>query len=52
MPTPWGGDFSDYVSFNGTRVPTHGQAWWELAEGRFVYWRGRITALQVVEQDD
>ena len=52
VPTPWGGDFSDYASFNGTRVPTHGQAWWELPEGRFVYWRGHITALQLVEQDD
>ena len=38
VPTPWGGDFSNYASFNGTRVPTYGQAWWELPEGRFVYW--------------
>ena len=49
VPTPWGGDFSNYESFNGTRIPTYGQAWWELPEGRFVYWAGHITALQLVE---
>jgi hypothetical protein len=51
VPTPWGGDFSDYRSFNGTRIPTLGQAWWELPEGRFVYWRGRIHALELIEQE-
>ena len=51
VPTPWGGDFSDYASFNGTRVPTYGQAWWELPEGRFVYWRGQINALELIEQE-
>lgn len=51
VPTPWGGDFSDYASFNGTRVPTYGQAWWELPEGRFVYWRGHINALELIEQE-
>ena len=51
VPMPWGGDFSDYASFNGTRIPTYGQAWWELPEGRFVYWRGHIDALELIEQD-
>ena len=51
VPTPWGGDFSDYASFNGTRVPTCGQAWWELPEGRFVYWRGRINALELIDEE-
>ena len=50
VPTPWGGDFSDYASLNGTRIPTHGQAWWELPEGRFIYWRGHIDALELIEQ--
>ena len=49
VPTPWGGDFSNYESFNGTRIPTYGQAWWDLPEGRFVYWAGQITALQLVK---
>lgn len=48
VPTPWGGDFSDYASFNGIRLPTYGEAWWELPEGRFVYWAGHITALQLL----
>ncbi len=49
VPTSWGGDFSDYASFDGTRVPTYGQAWWELPEGRFVYWSSHITGLQQVK---
>jgi hypothetical protein len=43
--TRWGGDFGQYQDFGGTRAPAFGEAWWELAEGRFLYWRGRITAL-------
>lgn len=46
--TRWGGDFGDYRDFAGTRVPSSGEAWWELEDGRFAYWRGRITALQLV----
>jgi hypothetical protein len=45
VPRPWGGDFGEYASFGGTRVPTSGEAWWELPEGRFVYWRGRVTSV-------
>jgi hypothetical protein len=52
VPTPWGGDFTNYASFNGTRIPTYGEAWWELPEGRFVYWAGQITALQLVQQPE
>jgi len=48
VPRPWGGDFGEYASFAGTRVPTFGEAWWELPEGRFVYWRGRVTALELI----
>lgn len=48
VPRPWGGDFGEYASFAGTRVPSFGQAWWELPEGRFVYWRGRVTALELI----
>ena len=46
VPRPWGGEFGEYASFAGTRVPTRGEAWWELPEGRFVYWRGRVTAFE------
>ena len=48
MPTSWGGDFGGYESLGGIRVPTFGEAWWQLAEGRFVYWRGRVTALDLL----
>ena len=48
VPTSWGGDFGEYASLGGVRVPTYGEAWWELPEGRFVYWRGRISALELV----
>jgi len=51
VSTPWGADVSDYASFNGTRIPTNGHAWWELPEGRFSYWRGHINALELVEQE-
>ena len=48
VPTSWGGDFGGYESLGGIRVPTFGEAWWQLAEGRFVYWRGRVTALDLL----
>jgi hypothetical protein len=48
VATRWGGDFGEYRNFSGTRVPGVGEAWWELPEGRFVYWRGRVTALDPV----
>lgn len=47
VPRPWGGDFGEYASA-GTRVPAVGEAWWELPEGRFVYWRGRTVALELI----
>jgi hypothetical protein len=48
VDTRWGGDFGDYRDFAGTRVPSVGEAWWDLPEGRFVYWRGRVTALELL----
>jgi hypothetical protein len=46
--TRWGGDFAEYTAVAGTRIPARGEAWWELSSGRFVYWRGRITALEAL----
>jgi hypothetical protein len=51
VPKPWGGDFGDFGNFSGTRIPTSGEAWWDLPEGRFVYWRGRITAFGPISSD-
>jgi hypothetical protein len=48
VPRRWGGDFAEYIDFGGTRVPSFGEAWWELPETRFVYWRGRVTALELI----
>lgn len=48
VATPWGGDFGEYRDFAGTWVPELGEAWWELPQGRFVYWRARVTALELV----
>lgn len=48
VPRPWGGAFGDHASFDGTRVPLLGEAWWELPEGRFVYWRGRVTGFELI----
>jgi hypothetical protein len=47
VPTPWGGDFGEYTPFGGVRVPASGKAWWDLPEGRFVYWRGCTTGLEL-----
>ena len=42
-PTPWGGDFSGHTRFGEVRVPAAAETWWDLPEGRFVYWRGRVA---------
>ena len=44
VPTPFAGDFSDYRDFGGIRVPTTAAVRWELADGPFVYFCGRITS--------
>lgn len=43
---PWEGHFWDYRDFEGLRAPAKAEVAWETAQGRFVYWRGEITALQ------
>lgn len=44
----WGGDFGAYEDFAGIRIPGTGQAWWELPEGRFVYWNAQIEAIELI----
>jgi hypothetical protein len=51
VATRWGGDFREYKEFAGTRAPSFGEAWWELPDGPFVYWRGRVTALELLKAD-
>ena len=44
---PWGGEFSEYREFDGVRVPTHGEVYWELPDGRYTYWKGEILAWEL-----
>jgi hypothetical protein len=50
VPTPWGGRFGDYKELGAWRIPTSGEAYWELPEGRYVYWRARIVSAAGVDQ--
>lgn len=49
VATPWGGRFGDYRPFGGVRIPTWGEAYWELPE-RYVYWRGSVTAVDLLDE--
>jgi hypothetical protein len=42
--TPWGGEFSRYATLDGLRIPTHAEVYWDLPEGRFVYWRADVVS--------
>lgn len=48
MATSWSPPRSQATSrAGGLRVPTTAEVAWELPEGPFTYFRGRVTALQV-----
>jgi hypothetical protein len=44
--TRWIGEYRDYASFDGIRVPSRGEVRWELSQGPFTSWRGTITSLE------
>lgn len=46
IDTPWVGAFSGYDVVGGIRIPTEGQVGWELPEGPFTYWRGRVRSFE------
>ena len=48
VATPWSGAFADYKTLRETRLPTQAEVRWELPHGRFVYWRGRVTSLEML----
>jgi uncharacterized protein DUF6544 len=50
VPTRWGGDLSRYETLGGMRMPTRGEVYWDLPEGRFVYWRGEITSAELLAE--
>lgn len=47
VATPWGGWFSDYELVGGVRIPTRAEVYWDLPDGRFTYFRGTVTALEL-----
>lgn len=49
VPTPWGGEFRDFALLGGLRIPTRGEVYWDLDEGRFVYWRGTVVSAELVD---
>jgi hypothetical protein len=48
VETGWSGVFSNYRTFDGVRVPSTAEASWNLDEGPFTYWRGRVTEFRVI----
>jgi hypothetical protein len=49
IPTPWGGEFGAYKLLGGVRIPTSAEVFWELGGDRFVYWRGTVTSLELLD---
>lgn len=47
-PRPWSGTFHDYAEIGGVRIPTAAEVRWELPDGPFTYWRGRITGWESI----
>ena len=42
--TDWGGMFSEYEVLGGVRMPTAAEVYWDLDDGRFPYWSGRVLS--------
>lgn len=45
--TPWRATVGDYATVGGIRLPRRAEVAWELSDGPFRYFEGRITGLQV-----
>lgn len=50
IATPWGGRFGDYQTLGGIRLPTSGEAYWDLPAGRYVYWRGTVLSAALLDE--
>jgi uncharacterized protein DUF6544 len=48
VDTPFSGSFGAYKQLGGVRVPTTAVVAWELPEGPFTYFRGRLLAVEHV----
>jgi hypothetical protein len=47
--TRWVGEYGDYRSFGGIRLPARGEVRWELPDGPFRYWRATITSVETLD---
>ena len=45
VATPWEGRFWGCTVRNGMHIPLEGEVGWQLPEGSWPYWRGRITEI-------
>jgi hypothetical protein len=52
VQTPWGGSFGEYARLGGIRIPTSGEAYWDLPDGRYRYWRGTVSAVELLHEPD
>jgi len=43
---PWQGRFGGYAQRGGMRVPLEAEVEWQLPNGPFPYWRGRLTNIE------
>jgi len=48
VETAWSGTFGDYRAFGPVHVPATAEVAWLLRDGPFAYWRGRITAYELL----
>lgn len=48
VETAWSGAFHEFRMFDHIQVPSIAEATWQLPEGPFTYWRGRITDFRVL----
>lgn len=44
---PWAGRFFDYRDFGPIRAPARGEVSWHPPEGRFDYWRGEVSSIEL-----
>lgn len=47
IATPWRGTIGDFAVLGGIRVPTRAEVGWDLPDGPFTYWRGRVTGIEL-----
>lgn len=47
VPRRWVAELSKHGQLGAVRVPTYGEARWELPSGRFVYFRGQVQSLEI-----